>query len=47
MQRRLLIEISSGYEASLVRAMLETALAGASDAGLLKDAVIAENLGQA
>lgn len=42
-----LIEISSGYEASLVRAMLETALAGASDAGLLKDAVIAENLGQA
>jgi FAD/FMN-containing dehydrogenase len=42
-----LIEISSGYEASATRAMLEAALASASDAGLVVDAVLAENVSQA
>ncbi len=42
-----LIEISSGYEASTTRAMLETALARATDAGMITDAVIAENVTQA
>jgi FAD/FMN-containing dehydrogenase len=42
-----LIEISSGYEASVIRAMLETALASAIDAGLVRDAVLAENISQA
>ncbi|MFZ5932235.1 MAG: FAD-binding oxidoreductase [Pseudomonadota bacterium] len=42
-----LIEISSGYEASATRAMLEAAIASASDAGLVVDAVLAENVSQA
>ena len=42
-----LIEISSGFEASSVRAMLETALQSAMDAALINDVVIAENLAQA
>ncbi len=42
-----LIEISSGYEASTTRAMMEAALARASDAGLVVDAVLAENVSQA
>jgi len=42
-----LIEISSVYEASTTRAMLEAALASASDAGLVVDAVLAENVSQA
>jgi len=42
-----LIEISSGYEASTTRAMMEAALASASDAGLVVDAVLAENVSQA
>ena len=42
-----LIEISSGYEASTTRAMLEAALVSASDAGLVVDAVLAENVSQA
>ena len=41
-----LIEISSGYEASATRAMLEAALARAIDTGLISDAVMAENLTQ-
>jgi len=42
-----LIEISSVYEASTTRAMMEAALASASDAGLVVDAVLAENVSQA
>ncbi|MEQ1889991.1 MAG: FAD-linked oxidase C-terminal domain-containing protein, partial [Alphaproteobacteria bacterium] len=42
-----LIEISSGYESLTVRAMLEAALADATEAGLISDVVIAENLSQA
>jgi len=42
-----LIEISSGYEASIVRAMLEAVLANAASKGLVKDAVIAQTQSQA
>ena len=42
-----LIEISSGYEASIVRAMLEAVLANAVAKGLVKDAVIAQTQSQA
>ncbi len=42
-----LIEISSGYEASITRAMLEAALAAAAGKGLIGDAVVTENLSQA
>ncbi|MSP43713.1 MAG: FAD-binding oxidoreductase [Alphaproteobacteria bacterium] len=42
-----LMEISSGYEAMAVRAMLEAALADAMETGLIRDVVIAENLSQA
>ena len=42
-----LIEISSGYEASIVRAMLEAVLANAAAKGLVKDAVIAQTQSQA
>jgi len=42
-----LIEISSGYESSTTRAMMEAALASAGDAGLVVDAVLAENVSQA
>ena len=41
-----LIEISSGYEASVTRSMLETTLASAAGAGLITDAVLAQNLSQ-
>lgn len=42
-----LIEISSGYEASIVRAMLEAVMANAAAKGLVKDAVIAQTQSQA
>jgi FAD/FMN-containing dehydrogenase len=42
-----LIEISSGYESSAVRAMLESSLADAAGAGLIQDAVVAASKAQA
>ncbi len=42
-----LIEISSGYESFVVRAMLETALANAAGAGLVSDAVLADSQSKA
>lgn len=42
-----LIEISSGYESSITRAMLETALTAAADKGLISDAVVAKSMTQA
>ncbi len=42
-----LIEISSGYEVSVIRTMLEAALVTATDRRMITDAVIAENISQA